>query len=292
MGRKSTKKRDRISEGPRPGRGGARRSRLYLAIAVVVVVAAALASVAWLFAVHTGGEQQPSHRAAIVDQLSARIPNPSFVETATSTLEQAGYAVDYYDADKVTVDFFRDLPTHDYDFIILRAHSAIAGKDLSLPTDVSQAVLDKVMSKIGDDVLLFTSQSYDSSTYIDDQKTMRLFPVVYTGDSMANAYFAVSSFFIESSMRGRFKGTTIILMGCSSLASDKTASALVDRGAKGVVGWSDTVSPEHTDQATAQLLRHLLEEKLPLSKAVDITMSEVGQDPSYGSTMRAYPPAG
>jgi hypothetical protein len=250
-----------------------------------------IASVAGLFVVRKGDGQQPSHRAAIVDQLSARIPNPSFVETATATLEQAGYEVDYYDADKVTVDFFRDLPTHGYDLIILRGHSAIPRKDLSLPTDVSQDVLDRVMAKIGDDVLLFTSQSYDSSTYVDDQKAMRLFPVVYTGDAMANSYFAVSSFFIASSMRGRFNGTTIILMGCSSLASDKTASALVDRGAKGVVGWSDTVSPEHTDKATAQLLRHLLEEKLPLSKAVDITMSEVGKDPSYGSSMLAYPPA-
>jgi len=291
MGRKSARK-SAVAEGPRPGEGGARRSRLYLAIAGAVIVVAALASGAWLFAVHSGGGQQPSRRAAIIDQLSVRIPNPSFVETATSTLEQAGYSVDYYNADKVTVDFFRDLPTHDYDLIILRAHSAIPRKDLSLPTDVPQDVLDRIMAQIGDDVLLFTSQPFDSSAYVDDQKALRLFPVVYTGDSMANAYFAVSSFFIKSSMRGRFNGTTIILMGCSSLASDKTAAALVDKGAKGVVGWSDMVSPEHTDQATSQLLRHLLEDKLPLSEAVDITMSEVGPDPSYGSGMRAYPPGG
>ncbi len=255
-------------------------------------MAAAFASIAGFFAVRGQGGEQASHRAAIVDQLSVRIPNPSFVETATTTLEQAGYAVDYYDADKVTVDFFRDLPTHGYDLIILRAHSAIPRKDLGLPVDVSQTVLDRVMAKIGDDVLLFTSQPYDSSAYVDDQKSMRLFPVVYAGDTADNAYFAVSSFFVESSMRGRFNGTTIILMGCSSLASDKTAAALVDKGAKGVTGWTDMVTPEHTDKATAQLLRHLLEDKLPLSKAVDITMSDVGQDPTYGSSMRAYPPAG
>jgi len=289
MGRKSAQ--IHLTQGPRPDGGGARRFRLYVAIAGVVTIVA-VASGAWLFAVHTGGGQEPSHRAAIVDQLSARIPNASFVDSATSMLEQAGYSVDYYDADKVTVDFFRDLPTHDYDLIILRAHSAIPRKDLSLPSDVPQDVLDKVMAQIGDDVLLFTSQPYDSAAYLDDQKALRLFPVVYTGDSMANAYFAVSSFFVKSSMRGRFNGTTIILMGCSSLASDKTAAALVDKGAKGVVGWSDMVSPEHTDQATAQLLQHLLKDKLPLAKAVDITMSEVGQDPTYGSSMRAYPSNG
>jgi hypothetical protein len=288
MGRKRARE-QAVTERSRPGGGGARRSKLYLAIAGVVVVVAALASSAWLFTIHSGGGQQPSRRAAIVDQLSVRIPNPSFVDTATSTLEQAGYSVDYYGSDKVTVDFFRDLPTHGYDLIILRGHSAIPRKDLAIPADLPQAVLDKVMTQIGDDVLLFTSQPYDAAAYVDDQKALRLFPVVYTGDSSANTYFAVSSLFVKSSMRGRFNGTTIILMGCSSLASDKTAAALVAKGAKGVVGWSDMVSPEHTDQATAQLLRHLLEDELPLSKAVDITTSEAGPDPSYGSSMRVYP---
>lgn len=148
------------------------------------------------------------------------------------------------------------------------------------------------MAQIGDDVLLFTSQPYDESAYLDEQKEMRLFPVVYSGDTAGDAFFAITSLFVKSSMQGRFNGTTIILMGCSSLASDKTAAALIDKGAKDVVGWSDMVSPDHTDQATAQLLRHLLEDKLPLSKAVDITMSELGPDPTYGSTMLAYPSSG
>ena len=34
-------------------------------------------------------------RAAIVDQLSLTVPNPDFVESATETLERAGYIVDY-----------------------------------------------------------------------------------------------------------------------------------------------------------------------------------------------------
>jgi len=37
-------------------------------------------------------------KAAIVDQLSLTIPNQAFVETATNTLEQAGYTVDIIQA--------------------------------------------------------------------------------------------------------------------------------------------------------------------------------------------------
>ena len=231
----------------------------------------------------------PSHKAAIIDQLSQRIPNPSFVQSATSTLETAGYSVDYYKADQVNVEFFRDLPTHDYDLIILRAHSAVPQKDLVLPTGLDAAVAKRIMDQIGDDVLLFTSQKYDDQLYLDEQKAFRLFPVVYTGDPMSDSYFAISSRFVLSSMRGSFNKTTIILMGCSSLATDKTAAALVQKGAQAVSGWSDMVSPEHTDAATQLLLQHLLDDKLPLNEAVGKTNDELGPDPSFGSTMRAYP---
>jgi len=231
-------------------------------------------------------------RAAIVDQLGARISNPSFVETATATLEEAGYAVDYYGADEVTVEFLRDLPARDYDLVILRAHSAVPQKDLALPADVDPAIIERLMRKIGDDVLLFTSEPYNETAYIDEQKALRLFPVVYAGDPMSDTYFAVASGFVESSMRGQFDRTTIILMGCSSLASERTAAAFVDRGAGAVFGWSDMVSSSHTDTATEHLLQHLLEDKLPTAEAVEKTMAELGPDPSYGAVMRSYPSGG
>jgi hypothetical protein len=174
----------------------------------------------------------------------------------------------------------------------LRAHSAIPNKDLTLPTNVDPAVIERVMGKIGDDVLLFTSEPYDGAAYLDDQKALRLFPVVYGGDPMSDTYFAVASGFVESDMRGQFDGTTIILMGCSSLASEKTAAALVDRGAGAVIGWSDTVSPEHTDAATERLLQHLLKDHLSAAEAVEKTMAEVGPDPSFGAVMRSYPSGG
>jgi hypothetical protein len=260
-----------------------------LAVALVVAIGASFIALAAFLVLGAGSAEHPPLRAAIVDQLSSRNPNPSFVEAATATLEGAGYTVDYYPGDEATVELYRDLPTHDYDLVILRAHSAIPKKDLTLPTDVDPAVIERVMGKIGDDVLLFTSEPYDGTAYLEDQKALRLFPVVYGGDPMSATWFAVASGFVESDMRGKFDRTTVILMGCSSLASEKTAAAFVDRGAGAVIGWSDTVSPEHTDAATERLLQLLLKDHLPPAEAVEKTMAEVGPDPSFDAVMRSYP---
>jgi len=59
----------------------------------------------------TSNASQP--KAAIVDHLSLTAPNQTFIETATNTLKQAGYTVDYYSGENITVEFYRNLPTHD-----------------------------------------------------------------------------------------------------------------------------------------------------------------------------------
>jgi hypothetical protein len=237
-----------------------------------------------------GSSNEQQATAAILDQLSSRTPNQDFANKAASLLSDAGYNVDYYPGDTVNVDAYRNLASHGYKIVVLRAHSAVPRKDLSLPTNVDPAVLQKIMDQIGDDVLLFTAEPYDGKTYLEDQKALRLFPVVYAGDDMSKTYFAVSAGFIESNMQGQFDGTIVILMGCSSLATDKTAAAFIDRGAGAVVGWSDTVSPDHTDQATEALLEHLLKDHMTPQQAVDKVNADLGPDPEYNSVMKAYPP--
>lgn len=258
-------------------------------VAVIVAIGASLAALAAFLILGPGAAEHPLLRAAILDQLSSRNPNPSFSQNATSILEEAGYDVDYYSSDEVTVALYRDLPAQDYHLVILRAHSAVPNKDLTLPTNVDPVIIERIMDRIGDDVLLFTSEPYDGDAYLEEQKTLRLFPVVYGGDPMSNSYFAASSGFVRSSMRGRFDDSTIILMGCSSLASERTAAAFVDRGAAAVIGWSDTVSPSHTDAASERLLELLLKEHLSVPEAVEKTAAEVGPDPSFGAVMRSYP---
>ncbi|GAG52736.1 unnamed protein product, partial [marine sediment metagenome] len=77
---------------------------LFVLIAVVFAVAALLLSPPGrnLAGLEGGGSSSPT--AAIIDQLGATYPNPDFADAAAETLEQAGYAVDYYPPEQITVE--------------------------------------------------------------------------------------------------------------------------------------------------------------------------------------------
>jgi hypothetical protein len=217
----------------------------------------------------TGSAAGP--RAAIVDHLALTQPNPAFAETATELLRQAGYTVDYYPGEQVTVEFYRQLPTWGHELIILRVHSA----------------LGRVGDRPADWVTLFTSDSYDKTRFRTDQTKQRLSMVSYYKDGPQ--YFGIMPGFIKSSMKGDFPETTIVIMGCDGLKSDTVAEAFVEKGAKAVVAWDGLVSSEHTDAATERLLQLLLIDELTLPEAVAQTMAEVGPDPSHDSVLRLYP---
>ena len=264
---------------PRPHNGETRRARqrgrlptkataiLFAAILIAGLLAGGLLlrNVIW------GGSPAGPKTAAIVDQLALTQPNPAFAEAATSTLEQAGYVVDYYPGEQVTVDFYRSLPAKPYDLIILRVHSGLA-RDEGEPTGY---------------VSLFTGEPFSDTKHYEDAEAGRLARARYYDDSPE--YFSIVPDFIESSMAGRFEGTTIIIMGCDGLTTDTAAQAFVHKGAKAVVGWSGRVSAAHTDKATERLLRHLLIDRLSTRDAVARTMGEVGPDPEYNSTYLVYP---
>ena len=269
--------------------GGARRAaptvRLSKRMAILIGAAIAIPLVFVVVLVVLSGSGQQSGeptipvssggpRAAIVDQLSLTQPSPTFVDTATELLEQAGYAVDYFPGEQVTVEFFRKFPPQPYGLIILRVHSAL-GREGGRPADW---------------ITLFTSDSYRETWYVDEQKTRRLSKVSYYEDGPP--YFGIMPGFIKSSMKGNLQDATVVMMGCDGLATETIAAALVDKGAKAVVSWNGLVSGDHTDAATEALLRHFVTEGLPLREAVDETATEVGPDPAYGSVLRLYPPEG
>ena len=80
------------------------------------------------FSVNVGFTQPTPPKAAILDQGSlapTSRPNPVFVKKATSILKEAGFSVDYYLGEEVTVEFYRNLPNYGCDFIIERTHSAM-----------------------------------------------------------------------------------------------------------------------------------------------------------------------
>ena len=227
----------------------------------------------------SGSSSAGPKTAAIVDQLGLTQPNPSFAQIAGGILDQAGYTADYYPGEQVTVDFYRDLPSYDYDLLILRVHSAIA---TGIDADTGEEIETEYLG-------LFSSEPFDAEKYPKGQLRGLGKASYYDG---ASPLFGVASEFIRYSMRGGFDGATVLMMGCDGLTMDATAEAFVDKGAKAVVGWSGRVSAKHTDAATEALLRHLLLERLSPGDAVARTMAEVGRDPTYGSRLVVYPSGG
>jgi hypothetical protein len=263
----------RKPRGPRHGQGGAPRLK-WLALSALVVVCASLAALAAWFALGAGSsERSEPPKAAIVDHLALTFPDPAFVQEATSTLEEAGYAVDYYPGEQVTVDFYRDLGTRGYDLIVLRVHSAR---------------LRRSDGSAMDEVALFTSEPYSTSMYVDEQKSKDLIRTRYSFEE-EQRFFGIMPDFIKSRAKGTFEGATVILMGCDGLRSQATAKAFVERGAKAFIGWDQEVSADWTDKATGRLLHFLLIEKRTPSEAVTEAMAEVGPDPSSGSKLVVYP---
>jgi len=251
------------------------------AILAVVALAGGLVAAALVFSGVLGGSSAGPKTAAIVDQLSLTQPNPDFAEEATSLLEQAGYRVQYFPGEQVTVDFYRDLPAHGYDLIILRVHS---GRVMEVSATTGEETEREYVS-------LFTGEPYDETKYREERypevQADRLGKAVYYEG--APPLFSIAAEFVEQSMRGRFDKTLVILMGCDGLRSTRTAEAFVEKGASAFVSWSRTVSAGHNDAGSERLLQHLLLDGLTLGEAVAQTNAELGPDPGYGAELRVYP---
>jgi hypothetical protein len=214
--------------------------------------------------------QSSQLKAVIVDQLSLTSPNQRFVDEARDLLKQAGYTVDYISGEKVTVDCYRELQVSGYQMIILRVHCGHSPEKQTIS--------------------FFTSETYSETGHLDDQWADRLHRnfFVYPPTDGDPGYFSITPLFVEQSMKGSFNDTTIVMMGCYGLEYPGMAEAFIQRGAKAYISWNGSVASDHTDQATINLLKHLVTQKQPVGQAVDNTMKEVGEDPEYKSALSYY----
>jgi hypothetical protein len=276
MSRRRQKKRPQKARPPH-ARGGRRLLKAALVLVGVAILSTALAAGLVLSGLIRGSSGP--RKAAIVDQLSLTQPNPAFAASATSILEQAGYTVDYFRGEQVTVEFYRNLPTHDYDLIILRVHSGIT-------SEVDVTTGEKARMEY---VALFTGEPYSETKYPDEPERRIGKATYYEG---APPLFGIGPDFITYSMRGSFDKALVVLMGCDGLRSQRTGQAFLDKGASAFVSWTRSVSASHTDAATERLLEKLLIDGLPVGEAVAQTAAEVGPDPSYGAELRVLPDGG
>ena len=251
------------------------RSALIM-VAVFAVIAAVGAVGALVYSQVGGADDDGVLRAVIVDQLDLTFPNQDFRDQTTETLEAAGYVVDYVPGEDVTVDYFRDLPTHDYDLVLLRTHVA----RLEDATGERPALAE-----------IFTAEPYSTTEHVWEREQGYIGSVAYFGDEEGGEpYFGIGPAFVLERMNGRFNGSTIVMMGCSGLFSEAMAEAFIRKGADAFVSWNDLVSAQHTDAATSLLVERMVVDELSVADATEATMAELGPDPYYDSTLLSYPP--
>jgi len=219
-------------------------------------------------------------RAVIIDQLSEEIPNENFQKKAIKIFEEAGYKVDLVQSQNVTVDFYKNLPSMDYKYIVLRSH-AVGGQNLDTP------------------VVLFTGERYSTEKYIAEQllgQVNRAAPVgfrdftatvpqdnwITVNDTYSyfeqpakfeshaeNEFFAISPKLVDELMVDQFPSSIILLGGCSTLSNPSMAKSLIKRGASIVVGWDDLIGSAENDRALLAILEETVTNNVEIKDAVN-----------------------
>jgi len=221
-------------------------------------------------------------RAVIIDQIHDQIPNYEFQTNATRMLEDAGYQVDLYTTKDITVEFYKKLPSMNYNFILIRTHGGEGNPDEEYPTR------------------LFTGEKYAKEQYTLDQLSGQVgygFPFYgediievqkIDEDFYDQAYFTIGSKLVKEGMVGTFPDSIIIVGGCQSARSHDLMASLIGRGAAHVLGWDSTIGAQDNDKAMTLLLEDILVNKATLYDAVDKINKEVIRDFEYPSILKLF----
>ncbi len=219
-------------------------------------------------------------RAAIIDQLYDEIPNDYFVNTSTRYLNDAGYKVDVYSSDEITIDFYKKLPLMNYNMIIIRSHSLGEGE-------------------LEESASLFTGEKYSSHKYIKEQfwgYVGKGVPLLWAqlpeagglNNLLDKTYFVIGSKFVEEFMVGQFNNSTIILGGCQTMQGTILANSFLKRGASEVIGWTDLVDITNNDAVILDVLKESLVNGVEIKNAVESLMEERDGQFYYSTTLKYH----
>jgi len=217
-------------------------------------------------------KQTPTQlRAVIIDQLHKDIPNLKLQADAQRMLEDAGYKVDLYTTDEITVDFYKNLPSMNYHFILIRSHG---GEDLSDENPT----------------FLFTGEKYSKEKYTVEQISRQIgYGIPFYEEELEElkesgqdvfdqAYFTVGAKMVKDGMVGTFPDSIIIVGGCESARSHDLMESFIKKGAKYVLGWRSTIYSQDNDKAIIWLLDGILVKKVSLYDAVAEINKELRPD--------------
>jgi len=219
-------------------------------------------------------------KAAIIDQLYDEFPNEGFHMQAEEYLMTAGYdQVDLFLTEDITVDFYKKLPSMNYDFIVARTHS------LAVKTQDKQSVW------------MFTGEKYTADKHIQEQLEGKVSmgvpfltgPNIDKAEAAKKRLFIIGSDFVEKEMIGTFPGTTLVLGGCDTMSYPYMAESLVNRGASAIIGWYGLVSLYDNDMMIIKVLEEILINEKDPDDAVDYLMEFYEGKMQYKhSTLKQY----
>ena len=218
-------------------------------------------------------------KAAIVDQLHKDIPNLQFQNKAQTLLEDAGYQVDLFTTEDITVDFYKKLPTMNYKFIVFRTHSVALGT-------------------VENSASLLTGEIYNIESHIDEQLSGQLkkaVPFLYDHvekvgwEALVNqTYFTIGSKAVNEIMQGEFDKSIIILGGCDTLSGRNLADSFLKRGASAVIGWDGLIGFRDNDRVILELLEKILSDGEDISNAVESTKENFVSHTPYSPTLKYF----
>ena len=233
---------------------------------LILLLASALAIITFYY---VSAQYQEERRAAILDGLSTDLPNKTFTAAVVDILTRAGYRVDIYESDEVTLELFRELPSKGYDIVILRLHGGRirqpAGIYLGSGLFLEKCSISDAAEKLGTGYLLLGRPFFSNETYC-------VAPPQY----------------VEEKLSGYFRDTLIISMACFTGDDEAMANAFFRRGAKAYVGFKGIVSSSYVDSFTETLLRKIYLDNKKLAEAFAETRKTTGQDPLYGGEPVIY----
>jgi len=219
-------------------------------------------------------------KAAIIDQLHNDKPNENYQKLVTEYLETAGYEVDLYTTDAITVNFYKRLPAMNYEFIVIRSHALGPGV-------------------IEDSATLFTGEKYSEDKHLQEQLSglvgigipFRPNFVEQRGGPEAFSdlmYFTIGSQLIDEKMVGSFPGSTIILGGCDTQEETLLANSLLGRGASEIVGWNGLITARDNDTIILDLVEEVLINGVAMDEAVELVMKEYEDKIRTAATLEYY----
>jgi len=206
-----------------------------------------------------------SPKAVIIDQLHNELPSEDFQNKVTDSLTDAGYKVDLYTTDEITIDFYKQLPTMNYEYIVIRTHA------------LGEGVSDKSPS-------LFTGEKYSEHKYIKEQflgHIGRGVPFFYDemkqldgDDVMDKTYYVIGAKFVEEFMVGNFNNSTIILAGCETAKDSQLADSFLKRGASEVIGWTGLIDSTNNVIVVLEVLEKTLGNDVDMKDAIQMVMKK------------------